>query len=241
MHGPAAGAGVLDDVGQIVLALGLLDLERVEQRHEPCGIERHDAGIAHARALQALVRVALLDDRGEAALIEGEAAIAAGIGRAEAQHRDRRGGGAPGVEQVAERLGGDQRRVAVEHQHLALLRQMRARRHDRVAGAELRLLIDDHRRQRAAIDLGGDRIHARRQDHDEPLGRERRRGRQHMRDHRAARQRMQHLRPLGAHARALAGSEQDDGNRSRHGGRTSERMRHGIGGRHFAIRKLLRI
>ena len=178
-----------------------------------------------ALAPQHRVGMALLDDRRETAPVEREAAVARRVGRPKAQHRDRGIVRAPRREQLGQRVGGDQRRVAVQHQHLALLRQLPARRHQRVPGAELRRLMHDRRRQRPAVDLGRDRVHAGREDHQRARRRERGCGVQHVADQRPPGERMQDLRPVGLHARALARGEQDHGERCGHRHRTLQRSR----------------
>ncbi len=217
---------MLDDVGQVVLVLRLLGLERIEQRVEPCAIDHHDPGIAQAVALQDLVGVPLLDDRVEPLLGERQAAIAGGIGRTHAEHTDRGAHLVDRREQPVQRPGCDQRRVTIEDQKPALGSEVLARRHQRMPGAERRLLNRHRRRRARALQLRFDLGHVRRQHHHRTLGLERRGGRQDMADHRASGHPVQDFGQARLHPGALAGSENDHGQGDAHGIATHVALTH---------------
>ena len=208
---------MLDDVGEIIFALGLLQLQTVEQRAQSCRIHRHDAGIAKPFALQVLVGMPFLDQFRESAFIKAQPAIAARVLRAKTKHRDSGIFFTPLRQKLHQGPCRQQRRIPVEHENIAMCRQALARSHQGVASAEGRILDRyrgrhgrlRHRRLDVAHAVG---------EHDHRIFRlEPRGGRQHMADHAPARQRVQHLRKAGLHAGSLAGGEHDGGEAMGHG------------------------
>lgn len=140
-----------------------------------------------------------------------EPAVSAGNLGLEAEH-DRRGAVRAALRHLRERLRADQRRVRVEHEHVALESIQRfARLRDRVGRAELRLLQRD---DRVLMDFAsglGDQGCAVSGDDDDLLGRQRR-GRGHrMGQHRRAADLVERLGELRIHPGAHARREDHDG------------------------------
>ena len=172
----------------------------------------------------------LLDDAPQpAAAIAHDAAVAGRIGELRRQQREAVGAGAR--EQRAQRLGAQQRHVAVEHQHLVRIGNRGHRLLQRVAGAELLALLRPVQRSDAARTARAHALAAVAVDHVDRFGRELRGQLEHMRQQRLAGQRLQHLGQLRAHALALAGREDHDRQRRaawvRLGGRDAPELRGG--------------
>ena len=132
------------------------------------------------------------------------------------QHGDRvpRGGVLP--DQRGERLGAQQRHVAVGDDDDAGQVAERLGDHaDRVAGAD-QLVLDDDPHVRGVPGRFGAHLVPAVPDHDdEALRAELGRRRQRVPEHAATAQGMQHLRDARSHPRALARGEDDDGDRAR--------------------------
>ncbi len=127
-----------DDVGKVVLTLGIIVVEPRQPIAQPRGGDRQQAGVAFADRALLLVGVLLFDDAADAAAgIAHDAAIAGGIVQ---RHGDEGESVGSGGSEVAQRLGADQRHVAVEHQHRAAVIHAGQRLRHRMAGAELALL-----------------------------------------------------------------------------------------------------
>ena len=108
------------------------------------------------------------------------------------------------VEEPAQEVGGQERRGAVEHEHVAFEPVERALRGcDRVAGTARLALHRD-------LDALGDVLAARRDDDHGPVGAELADGVERPVEHALAEQRVQVLRRPGAHARTEAGGHDDD-------------------------------
>ena len=101
-----------------------------------------------------------------------------------------------------------QRHVAIQHQRVAFVRQVRHRLLHRMTSAELWLLHDElrrillHRLRHPLSTVTVNHAHLLRIKIGGVI--------QHMLQQRLARQRVQHLGLVGIHARAFAGSEDDD-------------------------------
>ena len=117
------------------------------------------------------------------------------------------------VEEGRERVGVQQRHVAVEHEHLAVEvgRQGGERLLDRTTRAGDLVLIDDDRGRQLGLDRGGDEVALVAHDGDDVRRVERTRRGEHVRDDRRAGERVQELGQRGLHAGALACGEHDDG------------------------------
>ncbi len=152
----------------------------------------------------------MLDDALESALrTQNQPAIAGRIGRAHAEHHDRRiVRRLATLEHALQGRGRDERCVAIDHQHIAgeTLENI-ARAPDSVAGTELLGLEGDA----MGRDLLLDRVHARRDHRDDARQVQRRKAVEHMADQGPAADPVHDLREVGFHARALAGGEDDGG------------------------------
>ena len=164
-----------------------------------------------------IARVLLLADSGEPSpVVEQQTPIADRVLRLEADHHEV----CAAIELVAhgiKRLGPEQRRIAVEDQHVPLeVLERLARGLDRIGRAKLLGLHEDLKFGRCRG--FGYVLHAR-TDHKRGFADSRSlRGAQHMRDHRRAGDLVQYLGERGLHARALAGGKNDGegGGRLRH-------------------------
>ena len=141
-------------------------------------------------------------------------AVSGGVDGTKAEHH--RGRGIRRVEPLQHpphRLGGDERHVAVEDKHVARESGERAfRLMHGMAGAELFRLMHHLR-----ADRRDGRLHllAPRADHHHGARRlQRGDARQQVQQHRPPRERVKHLVQVGFHPRAIAGGEDDGGNRS---------------------------
>ncbi|MNF78443.1 hypothetical protein D3C84_606280 [compost metagenome] len=205
-HHQAVGHGHGDDVGEVVLALGVV----VGQAPQPVGqaLARHgeNAGIAFADGALLGGRVLVFDDGlHHARRVANNAAVA---GRVDQVH------GEQGelvvlhlLQQALQGLHFDQRYVAIEDQY-ALGTEMRQRLGDGVAGAQLFGLqhkAEVIRGQPLAYRLG-----AMTYDDVDALGGELAGGVNDVAEHGLAGHRMQHLGQGRTHASALAGGEDDD-------------------------------
>ena len=147
--GEAAGAGEGDDVGEVVLALGVVvaDLgEEVERgwRRRRRGGRNCRAGCASWSRRRRPCASTMASRR--AVGVEDEAAVAAGVRGLEAEDDDGGAGGA-GVEHRLQRLRADERGVAVEDDDVALeALELRGGLQHGVGGAEL--LLSARRRGR---------------------------------------------------------------------------------------------
>ena len=183
-----------------------------EQREQVAGRGGEHAGIAQVDLPLRLARILILDHLVDRAVGAGEdAAILGGIVGAEADHHRRRPVRAvEAVEHPRHRLGLDQRRVAVEDQHVAVeIGELRLGLEHRMGGAEL-LVLDDEVAA-ARLDQPLDLVAPGADDDDlarraEPLEHA-----HEMVEHRPAGDRVEHLVDVGHHPCALAGGEDDGG------------------------------
>ncbi len=208
----AARTRDLDSVGEVEFALGVVVADARKHAKQIVDPEGHDAGIAqpHAAFLGAGVLV-LADGVQPAGAVREQAPVAGRIGRLEPEHRYT-GALVEAGKQLGERLGRQQRRIGIEHEHIArMARECFARGQHRVGGAALMLL---HERPCAAgawrQSLGAHRVHVGADDHRQGVGAELLRHGQHVAEHRAAGDLVQHLRQRRFHARALTGGKDDN-------------------------------
>ena len=132
----AGGNG--EHIGEVVLALRVVVAQCSSQRRSGSPSATMMPVLTSRISALLLVGVLLLDDAGDAAFgIAHHAAVAGGIGQVGDQHRDaaRRG------EQALQRLGADQRHIAVEHQYARVVGHVRHRLLHRMAGTELLRLL----------------------------------------------------------------------------------------------------
>jgi hypothetical protein len=138
-----------------------------------------------------------------------EPPIAGRVGRTEAEHRDARAVRDRAAHRL-QRFGGDQRRVAKNHQDIVRPPFDRgARREHRMRGAAPFRLDEHFGLGQRATRLRGDRVRIRPDHHGGPVDAGAAHRRQHMRQQRTPGDRVQHLRTRRTHARPFAGGEHD--------------------------------
>ena len=207
----ALGAQQRQHVGQVELALRVVGAQLLQRLQQVAARERVDAGVDLADRLLLGRRVAgrlgLHHPLDAALRVAHDAPVAARVLELHRRHRGRRAALLVGARERGDRVGGDQRDVAVEHEHGGAGVDLVGRRADGVAGA-VRLLLDRH------LDVLGQRVGQRAlrpvDDHDPAGARLAGRGDRPL-DHRAPAQRMQHLRYRRAHPGPLARGEDQDG------------------------------
>ena len=216
-HDPAVLPDDRDDVGEVELLLGVVGAQPVQRRAQHLDVERVDAGVDLADGLLRPGGVDLFDDADDLAVLGAQdAAVARRIGQRRGQHRRRGGLGAVGGDQLGQRVGVQQRNVARGHHDGAgeVGGQRGQPTADGVPGAQLLLLHRDV--DRAAQRLGqlgdgrGDALAVMAEHHDEVLRGDLGHRVQGVRQHAAARQRVQHLRDVRAHAGAGPGGQHQD-------------------------------
>jgi len=118
-------------------------------------------------------------------------------------------------DELGKRLGPEQRGVRVgDHDGAVDQAQRLDHRADRVPGTALALLHDDRRVGRVLRELGSDLAAGMADHHDQARGLELARRGQDVPQHRAAADRVQHLRGAGLHPRALTRRKDDDRGRT---------------------------
>ncbi len=118
------GGGQRHDVGQVVLAGGVVVVDPLQPAGQAAGLGAQRAGVAQADRALGRRRVRILDDalNGLAPLPVRrghQAAVAGGIGRTHRQQGEVGIAPAAGLEQAPQRRLGDQRVVGVEHRDVA--------------------------------------------------------------------------------------------------------------------------
>ncbi len=203
--------GQTDDVGEVVLALRVVVGDSAEPALERRSRGDQDAGVHLTDRALFGRRVFVFDDADHASVAAHDAAIAGRIAHLDRQQRH---GAFRRLDQSIERGVLGERHVAVQHQRRPAIVQMRDRLLHRMAGAQLRLLLDPLDRQAGQHRMRGHGVAyglAAVSVYDDDLLRMQVPGRHHhVAKQRDARQRMQHLRAVGLHALALSGSEDDD-------------------------------
>eukprot|EP01136_Pigoraptor_vietnamica_P017581 Opistho-1_new@62939 len=216
-HRHAVVGRELHDVGQVVLALGVLVVQARQPALEQPRGRGHHAAVDLAHGALRLGGVLVLDDGRHLAPGMGadDAAIARGVVEFDGQQREPFA--AAGGDEGAQRVLGDERHVARQDHHGAIVRQLRRGLLHGMAGAQLGLL---------ARETEGGGVHGRGLDrgfgllgavarHDHDMARaDARGGVGHVGQQGAAGQTMQHFGQLALHARALAGRHDDDVDRS---------------------------
>ena len=211
--GQAVLAGQTNGVGQVVLALGVVVADPRERRDEERGVERQDPRVDLVDLALLGRRVLLLHDRLDVTLmVANDAAVAERVRHPAAQdaHRPLRrlvlGGERP------QRLTLQQRGVAGRHDHGAGGRAGGLHRDAYgVPGAVLRLLDGQHRGRHQAGDVRSHLLALVPDDRDDTARFDGLHGPQHVADHGAPGDGVQHLHGLRLHAGAATGGEDDDG------------------------------
>ena len=208
------GDGTADDVGEVQLALDVVGVEACDRVGEEPAVDGEDAAVHLADHAFGVVGVSVLaDGRDGRGVVAHDAAVPARVVELGRQDRDHVAGGAMVVEQLTDRLGGQERHVAIRDQHGAFgSRAQRLERDlDGVAGSALVLLHGQHD---LWIDLGDRRRHLVAVVPDDGHGARDAGladGDQRVRDHAAPGQLVEHLGALRSHPRARARGEDDGG------------------------------
>ena len=206
-----------DNVGQVVLALGVVVGQARQPGRQQARGHGHDAAVDLGDGALGLARILVLDDARYAAIgCAQDAAVASGVGQLDGQQRQLPAGhGLRCRDQSAQGVWLGERHVARQHDHRAILAQVRHRLLHGVAGAKLRLLAHKLKVKTAysaCCACGGSfYFHSTVAGDDRGAARlQMRRLPQHMVQKRAPRQALQHLGNAAFHARALAGRHDED-------------------------------
>ncbi len=208
-----------DEVGQVVLVLGVLSTDAAQRRAEQARAHDHDRRVDLGDQPLVGTRVALLDDaRDPAVLRVHDASVARRVLDLGGQDGQGRLALAVHVEQSRDRARSQQRRVAGQDQDVAVARaefvvDRRQRHRDRVAGAQLLALLDEDQVDVGAGPLGEGLLDPRGAVTDDD---DRRAhvlldgGVQDVEHHRASAEVVQRLGAGRLHPRSLARGEHDD-------------------------------
>ena len=197
-------------VGEVVLAVGVVVADPLQEAEGVGTRERHQPGIGQAHRPLGPRGVLLLADRQHAAPLRQHPPVAGRVGGLEGQHRHRRAL-TQGRAQPRVGLGGDQRRVAEGDDHVLPALQRRTGGEHGMRRAEALGLGMDAGAGRHALDLAGDVLPAGLDHHGEAGGTGLLHGGQHVAEHGAVSEFVEHLGPVGAHPRPLARREHDRG------------------------------
>ncbi len=191
-----------------VLAADLADVRGKKRAVEgvAAGVALQQLGVLLGRA------VLLLDDAHDAAVLgELDAAVAEGVGRGAGKDRAGVLAAGNGVGELADGLGLDERKVAVED-HDGSLGNVRGLDGDAGCMARTQALgLLDALDVRLGREVRADLLGAVADDHDDAVGPGVARGARNPRDQRAIEKFMHYLGMTGLHARTLAGGENDRG------------------------------
>src|SRR6185437_10664398 len=211
----AVRIGELDSVGEVILALGVLVLDSVDDPSQGIGPEAHEPGVHQADLPLRLAGIGEFADGEQPAAFGDQPAIAKRVLGLEAHHDDVGAVVEPG-RNILDGLRAQHRPVAVEHDDIALcLGEYRPRFADGMAGAEPINLARNRRTRRHRPDRRLDRLMVR--SHDDANRRRPRRLRSadHVAEHRQPADLVQNLGQAGAHPRPFA-CRQDDRQKFRH-------------------------
>ena len=206
----AVGNRHADDVGQVVLALGVVIGQAIQPGFERRGGRGQNAGVDFFDRALRFGGVLVFDDRADLAIvIAHDAPVAGRILKNLGEHGNPL---AAGVEQLFQGFGLHQWHVAIKHQGdiiLAVFLEQRLGLQHRVASAELWLL--QHETQLGRAGVGVLNLFRTMADDDHDLvGVQRPGAVEHMREHRAPGNGVQDLGKIGLHPLAKAGGEYDD-------------------------------
>ena len=185
------------EVGQVVLAALVVVADRIQQREEPAPVDRHHAGVAERDRALLFAGLGVLDDAGEGPVRrQDEPAVLRWILRSKTQDRGGRTGAlAPRLDEPLQGFAPDQRRVRIEHEHVAVeILQQRTRGRHRMGGAEGLVLHHAGERAVAAFQTGGCTLELRSDHQHRAHGRKRTGAGQDVLHHRPPGQRMEDLR-----------------------------------------------
>ena len=196
-----------DDVGEVILLLGIVVTQLREPAAQQPRLAGHQAGIDLVDAALLRAGILVLHDTLHLALgIAQYAAVTRGLRDPGGEHRQFAAAG--GIGQSPQGPGTHQRYIAVQHQHGVIVGDGGQGLHERMTGAQLLRL--QHPLHPRLFECGGHLVAAVAVHHMDRGGFERRRGMQHMFEQRLAAQRLQHLGQIGIHPLALACGQDDD-------------------------------
>jgi hypothetical protein len=213
------GTGDRHHVGEVVLPLGVVVGDPGQRVDEEPSVEGEDAAVdlAHRRLLRR--RLLLLDDRGHRPVLAAQhPAVAERVVDIGGEHGD---GSAPLLvlevvrDEPAERLALEQGGVTGHHDDHPVRRTGGSGERlqgdpDRVAGALLSLLDGEQRTRHLVQDVRPDLLAAVADHRDQVLRVDVQRSGEHVADHAAAAQLVEHLHPLRLHPGPAAGRQDDD-------------------------------
>jgi hypothetical protein len=127
-----------NDIGKVVLALGVVVGEAGEPSAQCRGGRSEDAGVDFMNGARGLVGVFVLDDSANCAALADDAAVAGGVGQVDGEKRQ--GAIRCGLYQAVERGRLGERHIAIEDKRGHRVDQVGQRLHDGVTGAALRRL-----------------------------------------------------------------------------------------------------
>lgn len=205
-------------IGEVLLALAVVRTHLAERVREQLPVEREHPGVDLPDRALLLCGVLVLDDLGDRTgrRVADDPSVPGGVGDLGAEHGDGVGVGGVGGGERGERLAGQQRGVAADHDDGALDGPAQLVEPDahRVPGALLLGLVGGAHLGVRGGEVGGDLLARVADDHDEVLGRQLAGGRDDMSDERAPGDLVQNLGGLRLHAGALTRCEDDDGCRA---------------------------
>ena len=115
-HDVPVGADDRDHVGQVELLLGVVGPQPAQRRAQRRDVERVHTGVDLADGQLRRAGVGLLDDAGHLTVLRADdAAVAGRIGQRRGEHGRRGGLGAVRGDQAGQRVGVQQRHIAVGH------------------------------------------------------------------------------------------------------------------------------
>ena len=203
-------------IGEVLLALRIAGRHPLDRVSEERAVKRVAAGIDLIDGPLLRRRVGVLDDLDQRAAAVPDDPAEIGRARPGGQHRDGVAGRGVLPDERGERLAPEQGHVAVGHQHHAGHDAEGLDHHaHRVAGAGLAVLHDDGRGRCVPHGLGTDLLPAVPGDDHHVLRIELAGRREHVPEHAATAQGMQHLGNPRFHPCALACGEDYDSDRAR--------------------------
>ena len=201
----ALGAGVFDDVAEVVFALGVVVFDGAEPGEHGGGSGAQDARVAQADGAFGGGGVLVFDDAFDIAVLGDDAAVAGGVGGAHGEEGEADVALLAAGEHAAQGVGGDEGVVGVEDGDFAIA-EMGGGLQGRVGGAEAVMLHDAGPGGGLLADEGGFGP-----DHDDDALEDCGATVDQMAEHGFARDFVQGFREIGFHAGAEPGGEDDGG------------------------------
>ena len=218
--GAAGLPGVADDVGEVLLALRVVSGQRGQAFPERGGVEGVDAGVDLTDGPLGLVRVLLLDDAQQGAgFVADDAAVPGRVVHLGGQDGDGVGVGFVDFDEARDRLGGQQRHIAVGDDDGSgeVLGQLGQRAFGGASGARNFVLVGDEQGPLGGhgkgVEVGDELIALVADDDDEMFRRGSGRCCDGVMKQGASADGMHHLGKSRLHSSALARCQDDDGGR----------------------------